>query len=490
MHHKPEDVFGRDAEWADLNRFVDARGDDATLGIVYGRRRQGKSLLLDALAETTGGFYFEAGQTSTEQNLARFAVEWARHRADGTPRAFRTWEAAFAEVLRSTTDRPRAIVIDEFGYLVAADPSLPSTLQRLFGPRSTERRGSSARLILCGSAFTTMAGLLSGTAPLRGRATLELIVGPFDYLSAARFWGLEGIPDAAVFAYGLVGGTPAYRDFCNREVPRSAREIPAWVQAHLLNPSSALHREGRVVVDEDPNLRDRTMAWAMLTAVADGARTRTAIADTIGRDSTSLSRPLDLLTTVGLLVRDDDLLRGRRGTYRVGEPVIAAHHLLVAPNERRLARRLAGAVWDDNEHAVRSRLIAPAFELIAREWLESHGTSLLGSSPTAVGWTKIPCRRCPYQQSSHQIDVLAVERTTGGQTRVTALGEARWRTEPFNRSDLDRLVHVRAAVAEVLPGSSNAAVFAFSRGGFTADTERTSRTDSTIHLVDVAELYR
>ena len=61
---------------------------------------------------------------------------------------------------------------------------------------------------------------------------------------------------------------------------------------------------------------------------------------------------------------------------------------------------------------------------------------------------------------------------------------------PQFRPDLDRLTHVRDTVAEVVADSAGAATFAFSRGGFTADAERAARRDPTIHLVEVAELYR
>lgn len=51
---KPDVLFDRDAEWAELASFVANRSLGATLAIVYGRRRQGKTLLLELLAEASG----------------------------------------------------------------------------------------------------------------------------------------------------------------------------------------------------------------------------------------------------------------------------------------------------------------------------------------------------------------------------------------------------------------------------------------------------
>jgi hypothetical protein len=50
------------------------------------------------------------------------------------------------------------------------------------------------RLILCGSAISVMADLLSGTRALRGRAALELRVRPFGYRDAREYWGIGSRP--------------------------------------------------------------------------------------------------------------------------------------------------------------------------------------------------------------------------------------------------------------------------------------------------------
>jgi hypothetical protein len=49
--------------------------------------------------------------------------------------------------------------------------------------------------------------LLSGNAPLRGRAGLELIVRPLDHRLAAEFWGITD-PALALKVNAIVGGTP------------------------------------------------------------------------------------------------------------------------------------------------------------------------------------------------------------------------------------------------------------------------------------------
>jgi hypothetical protein len=57
---KPPEIFDRDWEWSQLDRFVSDDQPGATLGIVSGRRRQGKTFLLESTCEFTGGFYYAA----------------------------------------------------------------------------------------------------------------------------------------------------------------------------------------------------------------------------------------------------------------------------------------------------------------------------------------------------------------------------------------------------------------------------------------------
>ena len=53
---KPGDMFDRDFEWVELVSFAADARPGATLGVVSGRRRQGKTFLLRALCQATGGF--------------------------------------------------------------------------------------------------------------------------------------------------------------------------------------------------------------------------------------------------------------------------------------------------------------------------------------------------------------------------------------------------------------------------------------------------
>ncbi|MFL6111636.1 MAG: hypothetical protein ACJ786_09830 [Catenulispora sp.] len=78
---RPAEMFDRDFEWSELVRFATHAEARATLGIVSGRRRQGKTFLLDAISRATGGFMFTATET-TEADALRAAEDPAIHLVD------------------------------------------------------------------------------------------------------------------------------------------------------------------------------------------------------------------------------------------------------------------------------------------------------------------------------------------------------------------------------------------------------------------------
>jgi uncharacterized protein len=474
MWAKPSGVFDREFEWETLTRLAGDRKVGAWLGLVYGRRRQGKTLLLESLTEAAGGLLIPGLEQSAAQNLAGVGAAYARHRGLRAPVAFAGWKDAIDELLAlgEGAAQPVPVVLDEFPYLVATSPELPSIIQAALSPRSRAKIRSRARLILCGSAFSVMEGLLGGTAPLRGRAAMELLVHPFDFRTAAGFWEMAGDWDLAVRLHALVGGTPAYRAYASDKRPASVGQLGRWVTSQLLNPATAFFREGRVLLAEELGAGEPALYLSVLAAMAAGATRRGQIAAALGRKETALAHPLRTLEETRLISRIVNPLHERRSTYRIAEPMIRTHQLLIAPNETRLTRHQAKGVWDDVQATVESRIYGPHFEDLAREWTVVHAApgTLGGPSAQTVGAADVPCR----EHRGHQVDVVALHGD-----RVIALGEAKWR--PVTAGDVERLRHIRA----VTPGGGGAKLLLFTAGR--PKLSANQRRD--VEIVDLERLY-
>ncbi len=464
MLPKPPELHDRDRPWQTLADFVTSADAGTRLALVYGRRRQGKTYMLDLLARAYSAY------------------------VGGPVPAFDDWEEAIGHLLGLGERRaePTLVVLDEFPYLIDSQPALPSILQIALEPLRRPRTAGRTRLVLCGSALHVMRGLLAGSAPLRGRADYEVVVQPFPFRDAASFWGTTDDLDVAFRVNALVGGTPAYLSMSGG-APASGNEFDEWVVHGPLNPDRAIFREGAVLLHEDPSLTDLGLYYSVLSAIAQGACRRGEIAGVLGRASSALTHPLAVLERTELIERIDDAFRQRRPVYRIAEPVVRLHQLLIAPNEADLVGGAGDRVWQDNADTVSAKIYGPHFEELARQWCLWHAEpETLGARPSSVQSATLPC---PQHKHSHELDVIVTRRNPGSAGVVVAIGEAKGTSGAVGEGELGRLEHLR----ELVPADRVEApprLLLFARSGFTPALRRLAAARDDVELIDLDRLYR
>ncbi|MEU8348376.1 ATP-binding protein [Streptomyces sp. NPDC048845] len=488
---KPAEMFDRDFEWSELTRFSRYSGPEATLGVVSGRRRQGKTFLLDAATRASGGFMFTATETTEADALRQFGAALADHCGEPAPFRFAHWDEAITRLLRIATDGPVVAVIDEFPFLAKASPALPSIIQRALDP-AARRDNTPVRLLLCGSALSFMGRLLSGNAPLRGRAGLELVVPTLDYRLAGQFWDIAD-PCTAALTHAVVGGTPAYRrEFTQGDTPADRDDFDDWIVRAVLNPGRPLFREARYLLAEEPELHDTALYHSVLAAIASGNASRGGIADYLGRKSTDLAHPLHVLEDVGLIRHEADAFRRNRSAYRIAEPLLTFYHAVMRPNWGDLERPgRAAAVWSRAQATFRSKVLGPHFETLCREWARWHASpDTHGGHPARVAAGTVSD---PAAKTGHEVDVAVFGRddsADGPEHEVLlAIGEAKW-NDTMGIGHLRRLEHIRGLLATRTgaPGREPR-LMCFSGAGFTDELRRIAERDRGVQLVDMHRLY-
>ncbi len=442
MLSKPGRIFDRDVEWRHLAGFGSSAVGRPRLGVVSGRRRQGKTYLVEALARESGGCYFGATQATESESLRLFADAVGRAANAPVPPRFLGWDEAIRYLFAVGGSLPGPVVIDEFPYLSKASPVLPSILQREIDRAVSE--GAAISLILCGSAMSVMGGLLAGSAPLRGRANLELVIRPFEYPLAARYWD---VTDArlAVQVHAVVGGTPAYRRFVNDDAPEDLADFDDWVLRTALNPASPLFREARYLLEEEAEVRDTALYHSLLAAVANGNGTRGGIAGYIGRRAADIGHHLNVLEDCGLLRREPDVFRSGRSRYRIAEPLITFYQVVMRPQWGLLESGRAAPVWQDATARFSAQVLGPHFEQICREYALSAAAGLFGTLPGEIGSGVVAD---PARRSQIEIDVVIFAPTVPGEPRrILSLGEAKW-GEVLGARHVDRLRRARDLLAD------------------------------------------
>jgi hypothetical protein len=497
MPLKPEQVRDRDAQWATLVRFLERGGPRLRLGLVSGRRRQGKSFLLRALSDQCGGLYVTAVQEEGARAAqARFCAAIAGHA--GLPRdavRLQDWEQILVSALevlaRGAVEGAGAplLVIDEFPYLLAHSPQLPSLLQHMYDDSQGDR-APGGRLILCGSAMSVMHELLSGTKPLRGRAVLDMRLGSFDHRQTAGLWGITD-PDLAFRLHAVLGGAPGYRRLVQDDPPEGVGGFDNWVEDNLFDVDLGLftRNETESLLREDPRITNRTAYYEVLSAVAQGASTPSKIGGLVGRERTALGHILDVLLSSGYLRKEDDVLGQRKPSITVADPIIRFNQLITVPHTELLERRRPREVWRASGPTFAAQILGPHFEELCREWVRLFAEQEIGLSSGVVGTADL---RDAIGRAKHEIDVIALApgekpRTKG--MRIVLLGEAKATVRRRGEEDLARLDRIRTLLVGQGHDASGAALAVFSENGFTPALMEAAAHRDDVHLLDLAAIY-
>ncbi len=334
--------IGRQRESDFLEELYDSERPE--LFVLYGRRRVGKTELLQQFCRDRRAVYFLAAQVREKDNLRAFRN--ALHESLDDPIAasveFPDWTSALNFVAERARDERLVVVLDEFPYLCEASKGLPSELQRFWDTRG---KNSRLKLVLCGSQISFMEEeILAERSPLFGRRTAQRKLEPLTPDHALPFFPRWDMHDR-VLAYACLGGMPAYlRRFDDQ---RSLREN---ILKECLRPEGFLFDEVQFLLRSE--LSNPATYNSLLAAVARGVEKVGDIALTVGVDSTTANKYLSTMRELSLVERevpltDPDPLRSRRGTYRVADRFLAFHFRHIQPHVSLIHAGRGGRVLEE-----------------------------------------------------------------------------------------------------------------------------------------------
>jgi uncharacterized protein len=232
----------RGEETQRLTRLVESR--EGALGVLYGRRRCGKSRLLREILPPERSIYYVGDEREGALQRVSLAAEMARLLPGFDWVSYPDWDSLFSRFWNEA-EPGTALVLDELPALVAAARELPSVLQKHVD-RYPER---GLHLLLAGSSQRMMQGLvLDRTAPLFGRAREILKIAPLRAGWIQQALHLDD-PVRSIEAYAVWGGVPRYW-----ELAGDHPDLATAIRSLVLSPLGVLYEEpSRLLVDD---LRD------------------------------------------------------------------------------------------------------------------------------------------------------------------------------------------------------------------------------------------
>ena len=455
-----ERFVDRDRELSRLRGCYES--DDADLVVIFGRRRLGKTQLVQqSLSDRDDAVVYQATETTSQIQLDEF-VDVAADTFPGITEIKQNWES----LLGYLGDQDGIVVLDEFPYLIDADESLPSVIQRLWDQRFQNTSGT---LILVGSSISMMEeATLLGNSPLYGRFTEKLDLRPLDFAAAQAFLPDDYSPEEQIFTWGIFGGVPYYLDGVALD-----QDLGTVLTEEILSQRGYLHNEPEYVLRTE--LTDPNRYFAILTAIAAGKTTSNEIAQAVGIDGKQISTYTQKLERLRLIERavplTEEKAKSRRGRYRILDPLFRFWFRFVYGKEDRYER-----LGEDAYEAI----IEPELpDFVSQEFEKLCQDALPDLFPEE---TFLDIGRWWYNE--HEVDVVGF--TTDG---TMVAGECKFTTAPLDYSALASLED-HAGEIRWTPdtGDTNLEYALFTRSGVTQSVQEAVSERDDLHVFDLHDV--
>ncbi len=479
-----------------MARFVDRKEELATLNrlasdtkphflIVFGRRRLGKTTLLLEFAARSGlpTLYWVASKQSEVvlhrslySTSARF-LQLPLPPGTVTPNDWTSIFQFLAESIEKKFGNQRVLlIVDELPYAVESSAPLPSELQNAWDQHQEPR--TNVLMAVAGSHIGMMAKLQERQAPLYGRFTAQLPVGPLPFSALTEFFPNMTAAER-VGVYAIFGGVPAYLERVNPNI-----SIRANVEQETMVATGIFRSEAFHSLQED--LRDTHSYHSILQAIGQGYRTHDQIALHSGIARTSLPKYLSRLIELGYIIRRlpatvplNKRGHSRQSRYALADQFLRFFYRFISPNLISVEQGLFHDLWDQINSQMRAFIGSTVFEELSQEWVRQQAIAgQLPFHPQVIGshWSK-----------KVQIDVVAIN----WRSKHILLGECKWGANPVGRGVIRELIEDKTPlVMKELPHEESkwTVHYAFfGRAGFTQPAQELAATHDAI-LVDLVRL--
>lgn len=458
--------IGREKELKVLNNLYTS--EKFEFAVIYGRRRVGKTALINEFIGDKKSIYFMGVESNTKQNLENFSksiIEYSSGIVADT--SFQSFQAALEYVFELSKNERLILAIDEYPYVARYSKSLASTIQMLI---DKYKDISKMMLILCGSSMSYMEdNVLAYKAPLYGRRTAQMKILPFDFEETCRYFKNFSAEDKALI-YGIVGGTPQYLLQINDKL-----SVEENIKNTYLNPASFLFEEPTNLLKQE--VREPAIYTAIITAIATGASRMSEISTKVGEDTNVCTSYIKNLINLGIVQKENPYgeKNSRKSVYYIEDNMFRFWYRFVLENNSLIVRGAAERVYKRIEPYL-SNYMGKVFEDICTQYLWKE--LLDGRCPVEFNSLGRWWGNDPVEKKQTEIDIM------GEQDKDTALfGECKWTNEKVDLGVLEMLVK-----RSRLFSYTNVHYYLFSKSGFTKGCIDKAEEMGNVSLVGYMEI--
>jgi len=382
----------------------------ASVAVIWGRRRMGKTRLLLKWIDQRSGVYYAAVESAASIQRKYFALALEDALPGFADVDYPDWTSFFTRLARDAKQAKwqGPIIIDELPYLIAVSPELPSILQKFI---DHDAKKAHLHIAFCGSSQRMMQGaILHPSAPLYGRADEILKLGPIAIGYIEEALQLKN-PREIVQAYAVWGGVPRYWELAFK----NKGPFLETVDRVVLDPMGPLNEESnRLLLEESPSA---ISLRPILDAIGLGANRLSEIAARINQPATSLTRPIQKLLDLDLIQKEipygASAHNSKKTLYKIKDPFLGFWFTTVAPRR---------SIFSQSTSTTRKKWLKEALpRLLSVTWEELCRQAIPALSEKWGGEVFGKAGRF-WDRQSHEWDIISES-----ETRMNILiGEAKW----------------------------------------------------------------
>lgn len=451
------EFIGRAEEMKLLNNLWES--PKASLLILYGRRRVGKTRLLTHWLQEHSDYalYWVAEPTSAFDQLRSFSQALNNLATPDTPApahfTYGSWEHAFRQAAQlANSGRRLVLFIDEVTYLMDVNPAIAGTLQKAWDMWLSK---SNIFLALSGSHMGLMQReMLSYNAPLYGRATAQVKLAPLPYGVTNLFFPQYSAEDR-VTVYAALGGIPAYWERLDEN-----QSIMPNIRRLLLSPNALMHEEPRLLLNDFIN--DPHNYVAIIRAIAAGGHGMSEISQYSGLSKSLITKYMGVLRDTGFVERrapiTENVEDSRRGRYFITDPYLRFYYRFIGAYQSMVALGEQGQMMETIEQNLPQFIQDNTWCEMCREWTlraAARGQLPLEIETVESAWTR-----------TYTFDVVGIH----WQKRHLIIGTCRWQDAPADWKAMNETI---SRTASLLPDEGDWTIYylGFASAGWTAKAE-------------------
>lgn len=352
--------------------------------VVYGRRRIGKTELLQRFLQGKKSLFFLGRAESREETLNRISLAMAEKLGDFAlaRNPFRSWDAVLDYAYEKTKRERLAFIIDEFPLVINKFPEVLSAVQEKW---DQNLKHSKIFMLVCGSSVGMMEEkVLSEKSPLYGRRTGQWKVTGLP-LEKLKLFFPKYSDEEIIKAYGVLGTVPGYLVKFDPSLT-----VMENVERKILSKGEFLYEEPEFLLREE--FRDVSNYLSIIGTIAAGGTSYNDIRTKTGLDKSLISKYLHTLERLGIVRREVPVTASQkerlkaRGAYALADKFFSFWLRFVYANKEKLETGKKEAVVEEIEKQIGTYL-GPVFEDASRQLI---GNLHLPLSPTKIGkwWSR------------------------------------------------------------------------------------------------------